>query len=88
MKKGAPNDYIEVLKCACKSFSKYAKFMLAYGIGGRTMDGEGPACKTLFSLSGDFMDPYVETQEELLKSYKGTLQSVKIALPINYRHIV
>ena len=62
--------------------------MLAYGIGGRTMEGEGPSCKTIFSMSGDFMDPYVETLDELLRSYKGTLQSVKIALPINYRSIV
>ena len=62
--------------------------MLAYGVGGRTMHGEGSACKTLFSLSGDFMDPFVETQEELLRSYSGTLKSVKIALPINYKSIV
>ena len=62
--------------------------MLAYGVGGRTMEGEGSSCKTLFSMSGDFMDPFVETQEELLNSYKGTLQTVKIALPINYKSVV
>ena len=62
--------------------------MLSYGVGGRTMKGDGSSCPTLFSLSGDFMDPFVETQEELLQCYEGTLKSCKIALPINYKSIV
>jgi hypothetical protein len=36
--------------------------MLGYGFGARTVPGEGPACN-LFSLTGDFQDPVIESEE-------------------------
>ena len=61
--------------------------MLSYGVGARTMPGLGNASE-LCSMTGDFMDPFIENQEELLNSYEGTLGAVKIAGPINYKPIV
>ena len=70
-----------------KSFSQYAKFMLAYGIGARTQIGNGPAVD-ICSMTGDFLDPYVECSEELLSCYEGTLGVIKISGPVNYKAIV
>ena len=39
-------------------------------------------------MTGDFLDPYVESQAELLNCYEGTLGAIKIAGPINYKAIV
>lgn len=58
-KVGAENDYISALMAVSKSYSKYARFMLAYGVGARTQEGNGAAVD-LCSMTGDFMDPYVE----------------------------
>ena len=66
---------------------QYAKFMLAYGVGARTMPGLGSASE-LCSMTGDFTDPFLESQDELLNSYEGTLGAVKISGPINYKPIV
>ena len=51
------------------------------------MSGLGNASE-LCSMTGDFTDPFVETKEELLNSYEGTLGAVKIAGPVNYKPIV
>lgn len=65
-----------------RCFKYFSKFMLAYGFGARTiMEGEGNACN-LFSMTGDFLDPFVANDEELFGSYVGTLKSVKLALPV------
>lgn len=61
--------------------------MLSYGFGARTVNGDGPACN-LFSMTGDFQDPFVEGEEQLINSYGGTLKSVKLALPVNFRDII
>lgn len=61
--------------------------MLAYGVGARTMSGMGAASE-LCSMTGDFIDPFIESQDELLNSYEGSLGVVKIAGPINYQPIV
>lgn len=61
--------------------------MLAYGYGARTVEGEGPACN-LLSMTGDFQDPFVFNEEELLNSYIGTIKSVKLALPVNFKDII
>ena len=61
--------------------------MLSYGMGARTVDGEGPACN-LFATTGDFMDPFVENEDELLNSYVGSIKSVKLALPIYFKDII
>ena len=70
-----------------KSFSQYAKFMLTYGVGARTMEGNGAAVD-ICSMTGDFTDPFVESQDELLNCYEGTLRTIKIAGPVNYKSIV
>jgi hypothetical protein len=37
--------------------------MMGYGFGARTVtSGDGPACN-LFSMTGDFMDPFIENEE-------------------------
>ena len=51
------------------------------------MSGTGPSVD-ICSMTGDFADPYVESQDELLNCYEGTLQAVKIAGPVNYKAIV
>ena len=61
--------------------------MLSYGFGARTVEGDGPACN-LFSMTGDFTDPFIEGEEQLINSYGGTLKSVKLALPVNFRDII
>ena len=86
-KAGVPNDYISSMIAVSKSFSQYAKFMLAYGVGARTMEGNGPAVD-ICSMTGDFTDPFIENHEELLNCYEGTLRTIKIAGPVNYQAIV
>lgn len=86
-KAGLSNDYISSMMAVSKSFSQYAKFMLAYGVGARTMEGNGSSVD-ICSMTGDFLDPFVESQEELLNCYEGTLRAVKIAGPVNYKAIV
>ena len=83
LKPGVPNDYIDALKKINRSFKFFSKFMLGYGFGARTVDGEGPACN-LFSMTGDFMDPFVIGEEELLNSYAGTIKTVKLGLPVQF----
>ena len=59
----------------------------AYGVGARTQQGNGAAVD-LCSMTGDFMDPFVENEAEMLNCYHGTLAAVKIAGPVNYKAIV
>ena len=61
--------------------------MLQYGFGARTVEGEGPACK-LFSMSGDFTEPFAQNEEELLSGYVHTLKTVKLGLPVYFRDII
>lgn len=86
-KAGLANDYISAMMAVSKSFSQYAKFMLTYGVGARTMEGTGPAVD-ICSMTGDFLDPYVESQEELLNCYEMTVRAIKISGPVNYKAIV
>lgn len=51
------------------------------------MQGDGPACN-LLSMTGDFMDPFIDGEEQLINSYGGTLKSVKLALPVNFKDII
>lgn len=88
LKPGVPNDYVDALRRIARCYRYFSKYMLAYGFGARTCDiKEGPACN-LFSMTGDFMDPFVGTEEELVNSYSGTLKSVKLALPVLFKDIV
>ena len=86
-KAGHANDYISAMMAVSKAYSQYAKFMLAYGVGARTMKGNGAAVE-ICSMTGDFLDPFVESQAELLNCYEGTLRTIKIAGPVNYKAIV
>lgn len=81
LKPGQPNDYIEGLKRIHRSFNKFSDYMLAYGFGARTVAGDGPACNA-FSMTGDFVDPFIENEDQLINSYGGTLKGVKLALPV------
>lgn len=70
LKPGAPNDYVEALKGVNQAFSPFSNFNLAYGIGARThIRGEGQDACDLFSMSGDFQDPFTSSEEELLSCY-------------------
>jgi len=60
--------------------------MLAYGLGARTVEGEGNACN-LFSLTGDALNPIVHNEEELVDSYAKGIKSVKLALPIFFKDL-
>ena len=59
-KGGMSNDYISAMMAVSKSFSQYARFMLTYGVGARTMEGMGTAVD-ICSMTGDFTDPFVES---------------------------
>lgn len=62
LKPGQPNDYLDVLRRVYRSYNKFSEFMLSYGFGARTVQGEGPACN-LFSMTGDFMDPFIDGED-------------------------
>lgn len=65
LKEGVQNDYVDSMKRIAASYKHFSKFMLAYGVGARTVAGEGDACN-LFSMTDDFRDPVVRSEEELL----------------------
>ena len=53
---------MDALKRVGRSFKHFSKFMLPYGFGARTVEGDGPACK-LFAMSGNFDQPFVENED-------------------------
>lgn len=87
LKPGQPNDYIDALRRVCRGFKYFSKFSIAYGFGARTVEGEGPACN-LFSMTGDFMDPFVDNEDEIVNSYIGTIKAVKLGLPVYFTKII
>ena len=87
LKSGAQNDYVEAIKRITATYKHFSKFMLAYGYGARTVAGEGPACN-LFSMTGDFRDPVVHTEEELINSYASTIKSVRLWLPVYFKDMI
>jgi hypothetical protein len=34
------------------------------------------------------MDPFVGNEEEFINCYNGTIKSVRLALPVNYKSII
>ena len=85
LKPGDPNDYLDCLDSVQRSFTYFSRFSLAYGFGARTfLDDEGPACN-LFTLTGDFMDPFVS---DIKKEYTQTLKGVKLSLPVMYKEVI
>ena len=39
-------------------------------------------------MNGDYVSPFVETSDEMIKSYENTLRNVKLSLPVMYKNIV
>lgn len=39
-------------------------------------------------MTGDFLDPFITGEEELVNSYVGTIKSVKLALPVYFKSIL
>ena len=42
----------------------------------------------LFALNDNFLSPFVESYEDLVKGYEETLKSVELSLPVMYQNIV
>lgn len=71
-----------------RTYKYFSQYLLAYGFGARTVPAkEGNSCN-LFSMTGDFSDPFVESEEEIVNSYQGTIKSVQLALPILFRDML
>jgi hypothetical protein len=88
MREGLPNDYVSCMNAVSKSYSNFSRFALSYGLGASTfLKGDHPACP-LFSVTGDFLDPFVENNKELQKCYRGTLKAVKLGLPVLFKDIL
>ena len=61
---------------------------MSYGFGASTfLKGDHPACP-LFSVTGDFLDPFVENNTELNRCYFSTLKAVKLGLPVLFQEIL
>lgn len=87
LKPGSPNDYIDALNAVQDAMRSFIRFSMCYGMGARTQPGEGPACN-LISMTGDFEDPFVNTADELINCYAGTIKTVRLALPVNFMNII
>jgi hypothetical protein len=63
LKPGEQNDYVDTLTSLFSAFSQYSRYTVAYGMGAKTLPGENnPTCQ-LFSLTGDYSDPFIENEE-------------------------
>jgi hypothetical protein len=88
LKPGQPNDYVDCMKSVQETFDAFSRCMLGYGFGARTvLHKDGPTCN-LFSLNGDFTNPFIYTQDDLISSYSNTLKNVKLALPVLYSSLL
>ena len=86
LKEGCSNDYVDALKGIYKAFEALAQFMVAYGFAACTVKSDN-ACN-LFSLTGDFADPYINSEQELINSYSGTIKNVTMSLPVRFKNLV
>lgn len=67
VKEDKPNDYVSALQAVTRAYNYFSRFNLTYGFGASTfLKGDHPACP-LFSLTGDFLDPFVANNKELSK---------------------
>lgn len=90
LKEGSPNDYMDCLKTVSKTFHYFNRFMLPIGFGARPLVGtkeRGPT-SNLFSMTGDFADPFIETHDELINCYEGTIKSVQLDMPVMYQEVM
>lgn len=91
LKQGVQNDYIEGIKGVYEAFDPFAHFFLQYGYGARTHsrgDKHDQDPCDCFAMSGDFLDPYAYTQDQMLSQYEETIKAVRLALPVNARTIL
>jgi hypothetical protein len=90
LKDGAPNDYIDCMKSVHKSFNHFYRFMISYGFGARTMKYGKKEIETsnLFSLTGEYNDPFITNQSALVNGYINTLKDVELALPVFYQKVI
>ena len=84
LKEGAPNDYIDCLSSVFKAFYYFSRFVMSYGFGARTFLNDDVPASNLFSITGDFKSPFIESKNQMIDSYEKTLKSVKLALPVLY----
>ena len=88
MRQGVPNDYVSCMNAVTKAYNYFSRFALSYGFGASTfLKGDHPACP-LFSVTGDFLDPFVENNSELNRCYHSTLKAVKLGLPVLFQEIL
>jgi len=60
-----PNDYVDCMAAVNKAYHYFSRFSAMYGFGASTIPkGDNPACK-LFSVTGDFLDPFVDNNKEM-----------------------
>jgi hypothetical protein len=57
---------------------------MSYGFGARTFLNDDVPASNLFSITGDFKSPFIESKNQMIDSYEKTLKSVKLALPVLY----
>lgn len=88
LKENAPNDYIDCMKSVAKTFRHFNRFMMAYGFGARTIMDDSVPPTNVFSMTGDFLSPFVVEEKDLVESYKETLKNVKLSLPVVYKDLV
>ena len=88
LKDGAPNDYIDCMKSVAKAFYHFNRFIMGYGYGARTLQDDQLPTSNIFSMTGDFMNPFTQDGNDLVQGYKNTLKNVQLALPVIYSELV
>jgi len=58
LKPGVQNEYLNAFKSIDKAFRPFSSFQMAYGYGAKTIPTSSKVCD-LFSMTGDFQDPFV-----------------------------
>ena len=85
LKKGENNDYITVLESIQNAYQHISKFMLGFGIGGKTLPKQMNA-SDVFSLSGNMFNPIIES-DQLVQKYGEAFEKVRISLPVHFAPI-
>ena len=63
---------------------------MAYGFGARHLDLQDKKVETcnLFAMNNNILNPFIDTQQDLVQGYENTLKSVELSLPVMYKNIV
>jgi len=86
LKKGASNDYINVIEHITNAYQNISSHMLGFGMGAKTTHHKGDA-SNLFSLTGNIFNPILE-KDKLFESYANTLKRIELSLPVNYHDVL